>query len=196
MKNSVTLDKKKENQLKREMLRVAEIFLNSSNVVELRALNVPSGNGFTRTWSGYFDNALALAKEAFRLDQLQPQYVSLTINSVNPALLARSSNKTKPVNRGDSSTNDNDIIRRCWLVIDLDPVRPSGISSTELEKEMARRTTMTMVATTPKFGRLTTGGGGDAGVCGSCSVGCFMKSGRYFSRSLRQLYSCIIRGFE
>lgn len=145
MKNSVTLDKKKENQLKREMLRVAEIFLNSSKVVELRALNVPSGNGFTRTWSGYFDNALALAKEAFRLDQLQPQYVSMTINSVNPALLARSSNKTKPVNRGDSSTNDNDIIRRCWLVIDLDPVRPSGISSTELEKETALAKAYTVI---------------------------------------------------
>ena len=145
MKNSVTLDKKKENKLKRDMLRVAEILIGSSKVVELRALNVPSGNGFTRTWSGYFDNALALAKEAFRLDQLQPQYVSVTINSVNSALLARCANKTKAVNRGDASTSDSDITRRCWLVIDLDPVRPSGISSTDMEKEAALAKAYTVI---------------------------------------------------
>lgn len=145
MKTSVNDDKKKENQLKKDIFKVAEVLLEISKVVELRALNVPSGNGFVRTWSGYFNSALELAKEAYRLDQLQPQYVSVTINEVNSALLARSCNKTKPVNRGDSSTSDNDIVRRCWLPIDLDPVRPSGISSSDEEKESALATAYALI---------------------------------------------------
>jgi hypothetical protein len=54
---------------------------------------------------------------------------------VNPALLARSSNKYA-VNV-KITTSDQDITRRTWLPIDFDPVRPSGVSSTEAEHEAA-----------------------------------------------------------
>lgn len=140
MKTSVTPDKNEDKLLKIEMLKAAEVLLNSSKTVELRALNVAERNGFLRTWSGYFDDALELAKEAYRLDSLNPQYVSVTVNEVNSALLARSYNKARPMAKGDSSTSDSDISRRCWLVVDLDPARPSGISSTDSEKEAALET--------------------------------------------------------
>jgi hypothetical protein len=57
--------------------------------------------------------------------------VYLTLNPVNPALLARSANRIKPYVR--DTTTDRDIIRRNCLPIDFDPVRPAGISSTEQE---------------------------------------------------------------
>lgn len=39
--------------------------------------------------------------------------------------------------RKDATTSDTDIIRRHWLPIDLDPVRPSGVSSTNSEHDTA-----------------------------------------------------------
>jgi hypothetical protein len=54
---------------------------------------------------------------------------------VNPDLQARASNKL--VDYAKQTTSDADIIRRAWLPIDLDPVRVSGVSSTDLEHEAA-----------------------------------------------------------
>lgn len=118
-------------------IQAAELFLQPGDVVELRALGVPSGNGFVRNYSGYFSEPEALAKAADQFDKQQPQYCSVTINPVNPALLARAANKMKALKKGDPTTSDDDIIGRRWLPIDLDPVRPAGISSTEEEKQAA-----------------------------------------------------------
>lgn len=118
-------------------MQAAELFLQPGDVVELRALGVPSGNGFVRNYSGYFSEAEALAKAADQFDKQQPQYCSVTINPVNPALFARAANKMKALKKGDPTTSDDDIVRRRWLPIDLDPVRPAGISSTEDEKQAA-----------------------------------------------------------
>jgi P4 family phage/plasmid primase-like protien len=55
---------------------------------------------------------------------------------VEPSLLARAANRI--AEKVDSTSADADITRRRWLFIDLDPVRPSGISSTEAEHQAAR----------------------------------------------------------
>lgn len=118
-------------------IQAAELFLNAGDVIELRALAVPSGNGFVRNYSGYFSEPEALAKAAEKFDKLRPQYCSVTINPVNPALLARANNKMKALKKGDPTTSDEDITHRRWLPIDLDPVRPAGISATDEEKQAA-----------------------------------------------------------
>jgi len=59
------------------------------------------------------------------------------LNPVNPALLARAANRVRPMTKGDSATSDSDILARRWLPLDLDPKRPSGISSTDDEHEAA-----------------------------------------------------------
>jgi len=61
--------------------------------------------------------------------------VYVTMNPCKPELLARAENKT--VNWAKNTTSDADILHRKWLLIDLDPVRPSGISSTDTEHEAA-----------------------------------------------------------
>ncbi len=99
-------------------------------VVELRAF---SGR---KTVSGYFDDHEVLAREAQKLDQRGFQ-VYVTLNKVNPDLLARAANRIKEYPK--STTSDTDIIRIRWLPLDFDPARPSGVSSTEEEKKAAER---------------------------------------------------------
>jgi hypothetical protein len=57
--------------------------------------------------------------------------IYITLNPTNPALLARSANRLQ--NRVQVTTSDSDIFARRWLLLDFDPVRPSGISSMDKE---------------------------------------------------------------
>jgi len=105
----------------------------AGGVVEVRAL----ADRFTH--SGYFDDMAKCARAAEALDaDPEVRGIYVTLNEVNPALLARRSNRVKMrLTRSDPTTADADIVRRCWLPIDLDPVRPSGVSSTDAEHEAA-----------------------------------------------------------
>ncbi|MDK2974455.1 MAG: hypothetical protein PWP08_826 [Methanofollis sp.] len=104
-------------------------------VVEVRAL------GDYATHSGYFDDFTKLAACAEALDaDPEVRGIYVTLNVVNPALLARRANRVKMrLTRSDPTTSDADIVRRRWLPVDLDPVRPSGVSSTEEEHAAALR---------------------------------------------------------
>ena len=112
------------------MIRRA-IDLMADGVVEVRAL----ADGATH--SGYFNDYDALARTVEALDA-DPSVagIYITLNSVNPALLARRANRIKMrLSRKDATTADADIIRRRWFPIDIDPVRPSGVSSTDAEHD-------------------------------------------------------------
>ena len=57
---------------------------------------------------------------------------------MNPALLSRRANRIKTrLSKKDATTADTDILRRHWFPIDVDPVRPSGVSSTDEEHQAA-----------------------------------------------------------
>ena len=104
-----------------------------SGVIEVRAL----ADGVTH--SGYFDDYGALARAVEALDA-DPAVAGIyvTLNAVNPALLARRANRIKMrLTRKDATTADADIIRRRWFPVDIDPVRPSGVSSTNEEHDAA-----------------------------------------------------------
>ncbi len=98
-------------------------------VIEVRAI---TEDGIS---SGYYNDLTIAARDI--LDREKDTHVSgiyVTLNEVNPALLARRANRIKyRLGRKDASTADTDIIRRRWLPIDIDPVRPSGVSSSESE---------------------------------------------------------------
>jgi hypothetical protein len=111
-----------------EIRRAVEVLAEPGGVVELRAPK----NGATA--AGYFDDFSALSREAAKLDG-QGFSVYITANPTNPALLARAENKIKrPLKE---TTSDKDIRRRRWFLLDFDPVRPAGVSSTDEEKEAA-----------------------------------------------------------
>lgn len=123
--------------IKKMLLQAAKLLMKPGKVYELRALGVPSGGGYTKTFAGWFDCPEKLAEAAYRLDGQAPDYVSITLNPVNPDLLARSANKIKHLKKEDATTTDADIIERAWLPIDFDPIRPAGISSSDEEHQAA-----------------------------------------------------------
>ena len=102
-------------------------------VVEVRALT----DQFTH--SGYFNDPAALIRAVEPLDADNSVHgIYVTLNEVNPALLSRRANRIKMrLGKKDSTTSDADILRRRWLPIDIDPLRPSGVSSTDEEHELA-----------------------------------------------------------
>jgi hypothetical protein len=60
----------------------------------------------------------------------------VTLNPVNPSLLARSGKNTL-VEHAKATTSDADVLRHSRLLLDFDPIRPSGISSTDDERVSA-----------------------------------------------------------
>lgn len=96
-------------------------------------LRIPNAQG-KRTDSGYFTDSEKLANAALSYDG-RAEGIYITLNPLNPALLARSVNRVKEYAKQTSS--DKDVLRRLWLFIDFDPVRPAGISSSEEEHQAA-----------------------------------------------------------
>ncbi len=113
-----------------EIARTHELLFKPRQVVELRAFKG------RETVSGYFDDGGALVREASKLD-VWGYAVYVTLNEVDPALLARAMNHLRKVYK-EPLTSDSDVVRRCWLPLDFDPGRPSGVSATDAEKETAR----------------------------------------------------------
>ncbi|MCE9556757.1 MAG: hypothetical protein K8T91_25700 [Planctomycetes bacterium] len=115
------------------------ITLLAPEVFELRALNCKvMGEYRTGTYSGYFqrdaiDDLLAAVE---RIESASGVY--FTPHHVNPDLLARCCNRARIITR-EPTTSDKDILARRWVLIDVDPVRPAGVSATDAEKSAARR---------------------------------------------------------
>ena len=115
-----------------EARRSLELLHEAGSVFEIRALHV----GRVKTVSGYFDDLEAAAQAACDVDGRKAVGVYVTLNPCNPALLSRAKNRL--VDWPKVTTTDADITRRRWLFIDIDPTRPSGICSTDGEKQTAK----------------------------------------------------------
>lgn len=91
-------------------------------------------SGRHRTVRGYFDDPALAAKAVLAWSGAVPA-VYVTLNPVNPALLARAANRLETY--AESTTSDVDILARRLLLIDCDPKRPAGISSSHPEHAAA-----------------------------------------------------------
>lgn len=110
--------------------KALSVMATPGQVLEVRMVNIDGRKG--RVDSGYFDNFEQLAR-AIPSYTRRAEGIYITLNPVNPALLARAANRIKPWS--NLTTTDTDIIYRQWLPIDIDPFRPAGISSTQGEHE-------------------------------------------------------------
>jgi hypothetical protein len=126
------------------ILDALRLILAPGQVTELRALDASTvGNPRPHVEAGYFDDPEKLARAAAGIAQAKGIY--FIPNPVNPALLARAVNRVRPAPKGES-TGDGDILRRWWLLLDADPVRPAGIASTDAEHQAALDRTQAIAA--------------------------------------------------
>jgi hypothetical protein len=91
--------------------------------------------------SGYFDDPEKLVVEAAKLSGSAPAvYIRIRLIRSTRTCSPRAS---KRVSRARHGTSDADIRKRRWRLVDFDPKRPAGVSSTEEEHQaaiaMARR---------------------------------------------------------
>lgn len=105
------------------------------DVIELRALGVRH-RAWPPTTSGYFDDRDACAQAAAMLSPLALG-VYIVLNRIDPALLGRAYNRVRGRDDSAGTTADHNIVRRLWLPIDLDPVRPADVSATDAERDLA-----------------------------------------------------------
>jgi hypothetical protein len=111
-----------------EIERAISLLFDPGDVAEVRILSTSA-----RVVSGYFDDHTAMASAIVRADAQYKTGIYWTLNRINPALLGRAYNRLRE--RAQLATADNNIFRRRWLPVDLDPVRPAGISSSDAEHE-------------------------------------------------------------
>ena len=120
-----------------EITHALRLWFQAGDVFEVRVLDAVSAD-YRREHieSGYFDyeHISAVSEALKRLLSFRGVYV--TVNPVNPDLLARAVNRLRPAGR-NPTTADTDIVRRRWLLIDCDPRRASGVSSSNAEHESA-----------------------------------------------------------
>ena len=117
-----------------DVRRFFELLARPGDVFELRGL--VRVNGQQHVTTGFFDDLDQLTKIAVERSG-KDDGVYVTINPVNPALLARApKNKIRRAGNGDT-TSDRDVRQRRSVLVDIDPVRPTGISSTDEEHRAA-----------------------------------------------------------
>jgi hypothetical protein len=112
-----------------EIGRAFDVLYPPGAVVEMRVPKTRAG-----TWSGYFDDREKFIQAGADVNGNGPG-VYVTINPVDPVLFARACNRIRP--RATETTSDRDVARRYWILLDFDPIRAAGISSTDAEHAAA-----------------------------------------------------------
>lgn len=122
--------------------KVFETFVPPGDIVEVRILKAlgksPAwGNENARgTVSGCFDSHEAFCKAVQLADKTTNAGIYFTLQKIDSRLLARGFNRLKPT---DLTTSDAYVFAYRWLPVDLDPVRPAGIASSDSELAEALR---------------------------------------------------------
>lgn len=101
---------------------------------ELFEVRIIPGNKKRKPASGYFKDVDTLL-EAFKIYDLRETNVYITLQQVKSSLYSRT--QRDHFVAGANSTQDSEIDGYKWLFIDLDPERPTGISSSEEELKKA-----------------------------------------------------------
>ena len=107
-----------------EVYRWYDIMKSNHDLVEIRII------GDRQVGSGYFTNAQDIVEAIKPYSDKSGIY--FTMNSINPACYSREQ-KNRIVFHPKNTTTDAEILTRDYVLIDLDPVRPSGVCSTKEE---------------------------------------------------------------
>jgi hypothetical protein len=106
-----------------KIVQFLRVVLEPGTAVELRAIKVNGNGTVSQVYST--DELDDLARYALDLSG-RCKGVYFTLNPLAPPVLSEG-----------RSANANDVLRRRWLLIDADPLRPGTVSSTDAEKVVA-----------------------------------------------------------
>jgi len=114
---------------------VWDTFIKPGEIVEVR---LPKVNGKSVAWSGwtkgtvsgYFDDHEEFGQQVKMANVSNHDGIYFTLQVIDPRLIGRAFNRLKP---SQLTTSDLNVIAYRWLPIDIDPVRPAGISSSDSE---------------------------------------------------------------
>ena len=112
----------------RQIRYTFELLKKPEDVIEVRCITSRSN------YSGYFKNVDNIIKELPRYSNGNVYFV---LNKISDGCYSREQHETF-VEKAKNTTSDGDISLREWLLIDVDPKRPSGVSSTNEEKNNAK----------------------------------------------------------
>ena len=156
--------------LKHRMLdqKIFNIFVKPGEVIEVRLLKVwgnsPAWKGFAKgTVAGYFDSFEPFKNAVSKAIQSQQSNVYFTLQVIDPRLIGRAYNRLK---QSDLTTSDNNVRYYRWIPIDIDPVRPSGISASDSELRKAielRDTIRDWIVDTTEYREILTAISGNGG---------------------------------
>lgn len=114
-----------------EITGAISLLFRPGDVVEVRIPNTRAG-----VVAGYFDDFTVMARA---IDEADGKYraagIYYVLNHIDPALLGRAYNRLRE--HAEHTTADTNIRGRRWLPVDLDPVRPAGVSSSDDEHAAA-----------------------------------------------------------
>jgi len=108
-----------------------ELMKQDNELVEIRIIG---SNG--KTYSGYFKDIDLLVKEVSRFDN---ENIYFVLNKIKDACYSREQ-CNKIIEKPKATTTDNDIEKRDWLLIDIDPKRPTGVGANDTEKQTSKQT--------------------------------------------------------
>ena len=122
-----------------EVRRAIEILQKSGGVFEVRVIGASSRKDIM---SGYFRDVDTMLQEIDSVD-VRGRNIYITLGEVKEECFSRS--QSECFERNPSTTSDGEIKAYRWLFIDLDPVRPTGISSSDVELEEAKKLMLTVL---------------------------------------------------
>ena len=122
-----------------EVRRAIEILQKSGGVFEIRVIGASSRKDIM---SGYFRDAETMLREIDSID-VRNKNIYITLGEVREECFSRS--QSECFERNPSTTSDGEIKAYRWLFIDFDPVRPTGISSSTVELNEARKLMLTVL---------------------------------------------------
>lgn len=107
------------------------VFKNDSELVEIRILG-------KFQYSGYYKNIDKLIEDIKPYEEMPEEQIYFTLNDIDDGCYGRAQCE-KILKSPKTTTSDNNITHRSWVLIDYDPVRVVGTNATDEEFELAHK---------------------------------------------------------
>jgi len=130
---------------RQQLIRVAleALRVRSDQVIEIRAPYVPQKYGRPSVVAGWFDDAEKAIAAACQLEDEGAEGVYVILNELDDGVLCWGHNRL--IRNPRHTAADKHVVRRRWLLIDVDPDRLPDISSTNAELERAKHKALAVV---------------------------------------------------